>query len=113
MDEAIVNFKDYVVSDALSRVPGVTAKPMFGGYGLYRDGLIFGIILSSHELYFKVGDSNRADYEQAGSRQFSYQHTHTNKPTKMAYWLVPDEVLEHKETIAIWVKKALAVHGEK
>ena len=43
---------------------------MFGGYGLYSDGVIFALITSDDVLHFKVDDSNRALYEDAGMQQF-------------------------------------------
>ncbi len=108
MDSKIVSFKDYVVEDVLLGVPGITSRAMFGGYGIYQDGFVFGLIVSDHELFFKVGDSNRGDYEKAGSHPFVYEQGN-HKATTMNYWKVPDEVMENKEEIRIWVKKAVEV----
>ena len=45
-------FKDFVL-DQLTDLRGVTARAMFGGYGLYHRSTFFGIIHKGH-LYFKV-----------------------------------------------------------
>ena len=54
----------------LSPFMPVTSRAMFGGYGLYGDGVIFALITSDDTLYFKVDDSNRAFYENASMAQF-------------------------------------------
>lgn len=46
------SFKDFVL-DQLADLRGVTARSMFGGYGLYQGGTFFGII-HKDRLYFKV-----------------------------------------------------------
>ncbi|MCO5205070.1 MAG: TfoX/Sxy family protein [Anaerolineae bacterium] len=58
------------VKAQLSPFMPVTSRAMFGGYGLYSDGVIFALITSDDVLHFKVDDSNRALYEDAGMQQF-------------------------------------------
>ena len=64
-------FRDYVIYDLFADISGISSRAMFGGFGLYKDGAIFGIIVEG-ELYFKVGESNRGDYEELNSRPFTY-----------------------------------------
>ena len=66
------SFVDYVVDDLLADVGGVKARAMFGGHGIYKNDLMFAIIVEN-ELYFKVGGINRKDFETSGSRPFVYQ----------------------------------------
>ena len=47
-------YKSYVL-DQLQMVGAVTAKAMFGGIGLYRAGVFFGL-MDDDALYFKVDD---------------------------------------------------------
>ncbi|MHC4112773.1 MAG: TfoX/Sxy family protein [Planctomycetota bacterium] len=58
----------YVI-DQLECVGPVQARRMFGGAGLYFDGLFFALV-ADDVLYFKVDDSNRPDYESAGMGAF-------------------------------------------
>jgi DNA transformation protein and related proteins len=60
------DFFRYVL-EQLSGLRGVASRRMFGAVGLYSDGAFFGLI-SSDVLYFKVGDSNRPDYEAPRTR---------------------------------------------
>lgn len=84
---------------------------MFGGYGLYLNGAIFGFIIDG-ELYFKVGELNRAEYERRGSRQFVYQRK-TGKKSAMSYWTVPDEILEDRAQLAAWAQTSAEISQTK
>lgn len=65
------SFHEYIVKDLLGHVSGVTSRAMFGGLALYGNGTIFGIVVDS-ELYFKVDDGNRPEYESRMSHPFTY-----------------------------------------
>ncbi len=93
------------MNDLLSEISGISSRAMFGGYGIYRDGIIFAII-AYDELYFKVTDYNRTDYEKAGSTPFVYGEGN-HKPTTMSYYKVPEFVLEDKTEMIIWVAKSV------
>ncbi len=75
---------------------------MFGGYGLYLDGKIFGLI-ADEVLYFKTDGSNRPEYEARGSRPFTYE-TAKGRRVAMSYWEVPSEILEDVQLVAEWAK---------
>jgi DNA transformation protein len=109
---ADASFKDYVL-DQLKGVAGVGARAMFGGFGIYKSGVMFGLI-AEEVLYFKVGDDNRADYVARKSAPFVYEST-GRKPITMSYWKVPDEVLEDVDEAKVWAMKAydLALKARK
>lgn len=90
-------FAEWVTGDLLAGMGHVTARAMFGGYGVYRDGVIFGIIVDD-ELYLKVDASNRAEYEKLGSQPFVYSAKGGKKLT-MSYWKVPAETLENPDEL--------------
>ena len=62
------DYLDFVL-DQLRPFGHVVARRMFGGVGLYCDGFFFGII--DDTVYFKVDDTNRADYEARRCRPFT------------------------------------------
>jgi len=99
------SYKDYIM-EALAPVGGVTARAMFGGFGLYKGGVMFGLI-AMDELYFKVNDSNQADYAARKSKPFVYEGK--TKAITISYWRVPEDVLEDAEELKLWVKKAYDV----
>ena len=100
-------FLTFILQDVLEGIPGITSRMMFGGYGIYQDGLIFALI-AYDQLYFKVGDSNRFEYEAMGSKPFTYQQKGHRKAT-MSYWLVPPEVMQDKDRMREWVDKSVKV----
>lgn len=99
------SFHDYVIGDLLGEIEGITSRSMFGGWGIYKDGLFFAIITNG-ELYFKVDDSNRADFEQLGSHPFVYKQG--KQKSTMSYWLLPVEVQEDRDKLGEFVGKAVA-----
>jgi DNA transformation protein len=100
------NFNSFVVHDLLGEIPGITSRGMFGGFGIYQNGMIFAIIAEGR-LYFKVGEGNRLDYESRGSKPFTYQMP-GKKPMAMSYWELTEEIMENREKLGIWVAKAVA-----
>ena len=98
------DFHDYVVYDLMSHIEGITGRSMFGGYGLYKDGVVFGII-ADDELYFKTDEKNLSDYKKAGSKPFCYENG-KKKIVTMSYWEVPADVLEDREALEKWAEES-------
>jgi len=99
----------YVV-DQFAPFAKVVARRMFGGIGLYADGLFFGLI-DDDVLYLKVDDSNRADYLARGAKPFQ---PIANDPTySMNYFQLPEDVLEDPEALQLWSRKSLAAAAAK
>ena len=104
-------FHDYVVHDLLGARPGIASRAMFGGWGLYSDGLIFAIIVEG-ELFFKADEESRRVFEAQGSRQFTYTTRARPTPVGMPYWLVPEGVLEDSDVFDDWVALAIRSAGK-
>jgi DNA transformation protein len=98
------SYKTYVLEQLQVAGP-VVAKAMFGGVGLYRAGMFFGL-MHDDTLYLKVDDSNRADFEAVGSKPF---RPYGDDSYSMHYYELPADVLEDRDVIAEWVGKAVAV----
>ncbi|MCM8794922.1 MAG: TfoX/Sxy family protein [Candidatus Omnitrophica bacterium] len=94
------SFKDFVM-DQLQRMPGVRAKAMFGGHGLYNGNNFFGIIYKG-KLYFRTGPKTVSRYKQAGMKPFKPNA----KMTLKNYYEVPVEVLEDPYQIMVWAAEA-------
>lgn len=105
------DFHEFVVHDALVNIDGITSRAMFGGYGLYKDGIIFGIIVDD-ELYFKVDDTNRKEYESFGSSPFTYEGKNRKKIT-MSYWKIPEEIIEDRERVSALAIQSLCINSLK
>lgn len=83
----------------------VDIRRMFGGSGIYRDGVMFGLV-SSDVLYLRTDERNVADFQGRGMKPFIYQHKNNKKPVEMPYSEIPDDVLENPELLADWSRKA-------
>ncbi len=90
---------DYVI-DQLRSIGPVVPRRMFGGAGLYHQGLFFALI-ADDTVYFKVNDGNRKDYLDAGMSPFRPFGSHA-----MGYYEVPADVLEDPDALAQWARKA-------
>ncbi len=99
------DYCDFVL-EQLAAAGRVVSKRMFGGVGLYLDGLFFALI-DDDTLYFKTDDSNRPRFQRAGSQPFC---PYPDRPDyQMGYWQVPAEVLEDAGELLAWAREALAV----
>ena len=104
------DFKNYVVNDLLRNLPDISVRSMFGGYGIYQGGDFFAVTVGG-QLYFKVDDSNRGDYEAAGSHAWTYNDG--KRMVTMGYWLLPENILEDSQSVIEWVKKSVLVAQNK
>jgi DNA transformation protein and related proteins len=98
-------FIDFL-KDLLDNLGPVTVRRMFGGAGMFVDGVMFALILDD-TLYFKADDSNRPDFEAEGLAPFSYA-TKDGRNTIMSYWRCPDRLFDDPDEMAAWARKALA-----
>lgn len=97
---------DYLI-DHLAPMGDARGRAMFGGFGVYLDGFIIGII-AFDTFYLKADETNRPAFEAAGSQPFTYQQgKHT--ATMTAYWECPADVLEEPEQLRAWAATSLSV----
>ena len=64
-------FTSYVV-DLMQSIGPVNAKAMFGGYGIFLEGLMFGLVADS-VLYLKVDKETENEFKAKGLEQFTYK----------------------------------------
>ncbi len=91
-----------LVLDQLRRVPGVTWRRMFGGYGLYAGGLFFAVIWDDR-LYLKTAAADEADFRTRGMGPFTYEGG-----ALKSLWEVPADVLEDADELSAWAGRAIA-----
>ena len=102
MPKAKDDYVDFVVGK-LSGLGEVHSRAMFGGYGIFHEGLMFALI-SDGVLYFKVDDSNRDMYQEAGSSIF---------PHGISYWEVPSDVFEDAAKLYEWAEISIRIAQAK
>lgn len=99
------DFADEVVERLQRVVSGLRARRMFGGVGLYSGEQFFGIV-AFDRLWFKVDDSNRADYEARDMGPFK---PFPDRPTAMSYFEVPADLLDDAEELRVWAMRSVAI----
>ncbi len=80
----------------------VRARAMFGGWGLFLDDVMFGLITDGR-LYFKVDTESEPRFAAAGSKAFTY--TRRGARITMSYREVPDGALD--EAVLPWATLGL------
>jgi DNA transformation protein len=101
------SFEDFVL-DQLQELPELECRAMFGGYGLYRDEVFFGIIFKGR-LYFKTDAKSAELYLKLGMKPFRPNR----KQTLKNYYEVPVDIIEDRDGLDAWAKKAVRVNSSK
>ena len=91
------------IVDLLQFIGPVESKSMFGGFGMFLEGLMFGLV-AGNELYLKVDIQNLQDYEDLGLQAFSFGRN--GKEFKMSYYQAPQEAMEDAELLSAWASNA-------
>ena len=97
--------REYVahIVDLLQFIGLVESKSMFGGFGMFLEGLMFGLV-AGNELYLKVDTQNLQDYEDLGLQAFSFEKQ--GRQFKMSYYQAPEEAMEDAELLSDWASNA-------
>jgi len=95
-------FVDYVL-ELMADWATVSARKMFGGYGLYREALMFALIVED-ELFFKTDMSNVAQFERAGCHPFVYASQ--TRTVQMSYWSAPAASLDSPAEMIEWCQSS-------
>lgn len=103
------SYREFVLEQLGRVAPPIHGKSMFGGVGIYSHDTFFALI-ANDELYLKVDDSNRPDFEARGMGPFL---PYGAGSSAMQYYLLPADVLEDVDTLREWVEKSIAVARSK
>ena len=94
--------------ELLGALGAACAKRLFGGHGLYLDGLMVGLI-AAEQLYLKTDAETRPRFEASGGRPFVYARRDgkVERHATMSYWTPPPEAIEAPEAMRPWARLAL------
>ena len=105
MQKTRSEFVDHVV-ETMRAFGAVTAKQMFGGWGLYHEGIFFALI-AEDTLYLKADEENGAEFDSASLPPFVYV-TKDGDSMTMSYRQAPPEALESPPVMTVWARSAYA-----
>lgn len=89
--------------DVFSTFGVISSRKMFGGYGVYHNGVMFGLI-ADDILYLKADKKFAEEFIQRELPQFQYPKG--NKVVKMSYFQAPEEIYDNTEEAELWARKA-------
>jgi DNA transformation protein len=96
-------FVEYLV-EQLQPLGEVTARSMFGGWGIYADGRMFALV-ADEAFYIKVDDVNCREFEARDLKPFRYD-TKNGRAT-IRYYEPPAEALDDREILCTWARKGV------
>ncbi len=99
---ASAEFASHVV-DLLRTFGSCEARRMFGGYGIFHDGLMLALIADG-DLYLKADDETRERFEAESCQPFVYYRQ--DKPCQLSYYHAPEAFFEDQAARLRWARLA-------
>lgn len=95
------------IADLFAAFGPVRTRRLFGGLGLYADGVIFGLVIDGR-LYLKTDPAFATDLAAAGADPFTYARK-DGRRVSVGYWSLPEPALDDGELAAALAHRALAI----
>ncbi len=86
-------------------------KRMFGGAGVYANGLMFAL-LDDGVVWLKADETNAPPLIEAGARQFTFP-TKDGQAMTMAYWSLPEPAMDDPDDAVSWARQAIEAASRK
>lgn len=91
--------------DVFSRLGPIRGRRMFGGWGIYHDEVMFGLV-ADDTLYLKVDRENAGLFDEAELPPFVYRSG--EKSVRMSYRLAPEAIFDDPDEAAAWGRRSWA-----
>jgi DNA transformation protein and related proteins len=93
------------ISEIFAVFGPVAVRRMFGGAGLYADGIMFALV-ADEIIYLKADEHSIPVFEREGMGPFAYGKA--GRRVIMSYWRMPDRLYDDPDELARWAAEALA-----
>lgn len=100
-----------LVTELFAPLGPVDVKRMFGGAGVFSQGLMFGLI-ADDVLYLKADHALHEALAAEGSQRFVWVPSsgpRAGEAVPMSYWSMPEAALDDPELASVWGRRAHAV----
>ena len=94
------------IRDLFADFGPVQVRRMFGGAGVYADGVMFALV-ARDVLYLKTSPDETTHFSAEGCGPFQYE-SKSGKRTITSFWRVPDRLYDDSGELAAWARRALA-----
>jgi DNA transformation protein len=95
-------FVEYL-QEVFERFGPIRARRMFGGWGIYHNDLMFGLV-ADDVLYLKADEESVQSFRDRGLGQFQY--VNKGKAIGMSYYLAPEEIFDDPDEARVWATRA-------
>ena len=85
--------------EKLHPIGDVSSKKMFGGFGIFHRGKMFGIVDSKGQVFLKANDAIKHHFEEINAPKHS----------RMPYYAIPKKVLDIPEELIIWASRSIEI----
>jgi len=89
----------------------IKLRRMFGAEGLFRDGLMFGIVYQER-IYFKTSEDSRQAFIAEGASPLYYKFKNA-EGVLTSYYELPDRLYDDPDELTEWARTAFAVARNK
>jgi DNA transformation protein len=99
------------IAELFAPFGSVTVRRLFGGAGLFREGLMFGLVFDG-AIFLKVDDASIPDFEREGSVPFVYTRAKSAGrvgPHSLSCWRLPERLYDDPEELVSWARRAFAI----
>ncbi|WP_049721903.1 TfoX/Sxy family protein [Gilvimarinus polysaccharolyticus] len=91
--------------EVLAPFGAITTRRMFGGYGVYHDGLMFGLV-ADNTLYLKADKQTDPWFDELECEPFTYQKG--IKSIRLSYRRAPDSIYDDPDEALQWARWAFS-----
>jgi DNA transformation protein and related proteins len=98
----------HFVADLFAPLGGVRIKRMFGGAGVYAQGVMFAL-LADDVIYLKTDAALRTALEAEGGEAFVWERPSDGKRMEMGYVSLPSAAMDEADDASTWGRRALSV----
>lgn len=95
-------FIDYL-HEVFAEFGPIRARRMFGGFGIYRDDVMFALV-ADDVLYLKADEESMREFESRGLGRFAYDKGGT--VVTMSYYEAPVEIYDDPDDAGLWARRA-------
>jgi DNA transformation protein len=93
------------VRDLFAGLGAISTRAMFGGAGVYCDGVMFALIGGDRAVYLKAEGVLARAMQAEGSEPFTYLRD--GAPRALGYWRMPETGYEDPEEACLWGARSL------
>jgi DNA transformation protein and related proteins len=96
-----------LLEELFEPIGGVSLRRMFGGIGVFRDGVMFSLV-DDDVLFLKADETTLERFEAEGSTPWIYQGRHRAN-VSTSYWRIPERLYDEPEEFREWAVAAFVV----